>query len=77
MPALDVLAAVLGAGHSSRLFQEVREKQGLVSSIGAWLYSPGNPGLLGISAVAEGHRFGPACAAVMAEVERVKQTLVP
>jgi zinc protease len=77
VPALDVLAAVLGAGHSSRLFQEVREKQGLVSSIGAWLYSPGNPGLLGISAVAEGHRFGPACAAVMAEVERVKQTLVP
>jgi zinc protease len=50
MPGLDVLAALLGHGRSSRLYQEVREKQGLVHSADAWTYSPGNPGLFGISA---------------------------
>src|SRR4051812_15670799 len=36
VPVLDVLAAVLGNGRSSRLFQEVREKQALVHSVDAW-----------------------------------------
>ena len=46
VPVLDVLAVVLGSGRSSRLYQEVREKQGLVNSIDAWTYSPGQPGLV-------------------------------
>src|SRR4051812_40844276 len=49
VPILDVLAVVLGSGRSSRLYQQVREKQGLVHSADAWTYSPGNPGLLGMS----------------------------
>src|SRR6266478_4629738 len=47
VPVLDVLAALLGHGRSSRLYQAVREKKGLVSSIDAWTYSPGSAGLLG------------------------------
>ena len=42
VPALDVLAVLLGNGRSSRLYQEMREKQGLVHSVDAWTYSPGN-----------------------------------
>ena len=38
MPALDILAALLGNGRSSRLFREVRERQGLVTSADAWTY---------------------------------------
>src|SRR5580700_5675997 len=57
VPILDVLAVVLGSGRSSRLYQEVREKQGLVNSIDAWTYSPGNPGLMGISILAEAEKF--------------------
>src|SRR5437660_1638022 len=51
VPVLDVLAAVLGNGRSSRLYQEIREKQGLVHSADAWTYSPGNAGLFGMSAL--------------------------
>ncbi len=75
-PALDVLATLLGSGHSSRLYQEVREKQGLVHSADAWTYSPGNPGLLGMSAVVDPTRFRAARQALLAEVDRMKEELV-
>jgi zinc protease len=76
IPALDVLATLLGAGHSSRLFQEVREKQGLVHSIDAWTYNPGNPGLLGMSAMVDAQQFKNARVSMLAEVERMKQELI-
>ena len=53
VPVLDVLAVLLGSGRSSRLFQQVREKQGVVHHVDAWTYSPGNPGLFGMSAVVD------------------------
>jgi zinc protease len=72
VPILDVLATLLGAGRSSRLYQQVREKAGLVQSVDAWTYNPGNPGLLGMSAVAEPVKFDDARAAMLAEVDRMK-----
>jgi zinc protease len=69
---LDVLAVLLGSGRSSRLFQEVREKKGLVNSVDAWTYSPGDPGLFGLSAVVEALQFTEARTALLAEVERMK-----
>jgi zinc protease len=72
VPLLDVLAVVLGNGRSSRLYQQVREKQGLVNSIDAWTYNPGNPGLFGISILADGDKFAAARDAALAEVEKVK-----
>lgn len=77
IPALDVLATLLGAGHSARLYQEIREKKGLVHSIDAWSYNPGNPGLLGMSAIVDANRFQEARTAMLAEVDRMKQELVP
>ena len=53
-PALDILASLLGNGRSSRLFREVREKKGLVTSADAWTYSPGEQGLFGLSAATGG-----------------------
>jgi zinc protease len=76
IPALDVLAVLLGGGRSSRLFQEVRERQGLVSAVEAWTYSPGEPGLFGVSAVGEAVRFDAARAALLAEVERMRSARV-
>lgn len=76
IPALDVLATLLGAGHSARLFQEVREKKGLVHSVDAWTYNPGNPGLLGMSAVVDARLFKEARLALLTELERMKQELV-
>ena len=74
--ALDVLAVLLGSGHSSRLYQEVREKQGVVHHADAWTYNPGNPGLFGLSAVVDADKFEPARAALLAEIEKLKLTPV-
>ena len=72
VPVLDVLATLLGGGRSSRLYQQVRQKRGLVTSVDAWTYSPGNPGLFGVSAVVEPENFDAARAAMLAELERMK-----
>ena len=57
VPALDVLAVVLGTGRSSRLYKRLREEAGLVHSIDAWCYAPGQAGLFGVDAVLDpGHR---------------------
>jgi zinc protease len=76
VPLLDILATLLGSGRSSRLFQEVREKQGVVNSVDAWTYSPGNPGLFGMSAVVDPDKFNAAREAMLAEVEKMKTNLV-
>jgi zinc protease len=72
VPILDVLATLLGGGRSSRLYQQVRQKRGLVTSVDAWTYSPGNPGLFGMSAVVEPNNFEAARAAMLNELERMK-----
>jgi zinc protease len=72
IPALDVLAVLLGSGRSSRLFQEVREKKGLVHSVDAWTYSPGSTGLFGMSAIVDADKFPAAREALLAETERLK-----
>ena len=72
VPILDVLATLLGIGRSSRLYQVVREKLGLVNSVEAWTYSPGNAGLFGMSAVVDADKFPAARDAMLAEVERLK-----
>ncbi|MDB6041270.1 MAG: Peptidase inactive domain protein [Verrucomicrobiales bacterium] len=76
IPIIDVLATLLGSGHSSRLYQEVRERLGVAHSVEAWTYNPGNPGLLGISGVVDGNRFDAARSAVLAQIERMKDELV-
>ena len=72
VPALDVFSVALGAGRSSRLFQQIREKQGLVHHADAWTYSPGLPGIFGMSAIADGDKFAAARDAMLAEIEKVK-----
>ena len=76
VPALDVLAVLLGSGRSSRLFQQVREKQGVVHHVDAWTYSPGLPGLFGVSAVVDGDQFEIANEAILAEIEKIKSLSV-
>ncbi len=72
VPVLDVLATILGSGQSSRLYQQVRETQGVVHSVDAFTYSPGNPGLFGMSAVVDADQFTPARRAMLAELDRIK-----
>jgi zinc protease len=72
VPVLDVLAVLLGSGHSSRLYREVREKQGVVNYADAWTYNPGDPGLFGMSAIVDADKFAKARDAMLAEVEKLK-----
>ncbi|MDW8308210.1 MAG: pitrilysin family protein [Verrucomicrobiales bacterium] len=77
LPALDVLSVLLGVGRSSRLYQQVREKQALAHQVEAWTYSPGGPGLLGMSAVVDGDKFSAARDAMLAEIARLQEKPVP
>ncbi len=77
VPVLDVLAVLLGSGRSSRLFQQVREKQGVVHHVDAWTYSPGNSGLFGMSAVVDPEKTIAARDAMLAEVEKMKTATIP
>jgi zinc protease len=76
VPVLDVLAGLLGNGRSSRLFQQVRERRGLVTAVDSWTYSPGGEGLFGVSATCEADKFTEANSALLAEIERLQQDLV-
>lgn len=76
IPALDVLATLLGSGHSSRLYQAVRERKGLAHSVDSWSYNPGHPGLVGLSAVVDAAKFPEAHDALLLEVGRMKEELV-
>lgn len=72
IPALDVLGTLLGSGRSSRLYQEVRERQGVVNAVESWTYNPGNPGLFGVSAVVDPGKFSEARSAILEQIERMK-----
>ncbi len=77
VPLLDVLAVLLGSGRSSRLFQRVREKQGLVNYVDAWTYSPGSQGLFGMSALVEPDKFDAARRAMLGELDQMKTGRIP
>jgi zinc protease len=76
VPVLDVVALLLGHGRSSRLFQSVRETQGLAYSIDAWTYSPGAAGLFGVSGVVDADKFLAARDAALGEIDKMKSTPV-
>lgn len=73
VPLLDVLSVLLGRGRSSRLFEQVRQRQALVTSVEAWTYNPGGEGLFGMSAVIEPEKHAAAIAAMLAEVDRLRR----
>ena len=65
-PMLDLLATVLGHGDSSVLWQDVRERTGLVHTIDASSWNPGTSGLFCVSFTCDAGKR----AAATAEVER-------
>jgi zinc protease len=72
VPVLDALSTLLGNGRSSRLYQSVRDRAGLAHSVSAWIYTPGQAGLFGVSGVCDGDKFAAARDEILAEVERMK-----
>lgn len=70
-PVLDVLATILGNGDSSLLWQEVRERAGLVHSVDASSWNPGSSGLFCVSFTAEAAKRSKATSAILKVIERV------
>ncbi|MCF7689691.1 MAG: insulinase family protein [Cephaloticoccus sp.] len=70
-PALDVLAMILGAGDSSVLWQQIREKAGLVHSIDATCWNPGSTGLIFVSFTSDPDKREAATTAIGQELVRL------
>ncbi|MGQ9708196.1 MAG: M16 family metallopeptidase [bacterium] len=71
--ALSVLNTALGGGVSSRLFQRLREDEGLVYSIGSFVELYEDCGLLGIYFVAEQRKLARCIAVLKEELARLRQ----
>ena len=74
---LSVLNAVLGDGMSSRLFLEVREERGLAYDVSSGAVDYADSGALTVSAGVDPSRLEPALAAILAELARLRDELVP
>ncbi len=77
VPALDVLAILLGQGESCRLNQEVRRRRQLVNGVQAFAYTPRQPGLMMVSATTQPDRLEGAVAGLLDEVFRLRHERVP
>ncbi len=68
-----LLNLILGGNMSSRLFQEVRENQGLCYSIFSFLHSFSDSGLLGISAAVSPENLDTLLATIHREMRQLQQ----
>jgi len=71
VPALDLLAQILGQGRSSRLYASLRMEQRLVNSISAYSMTPKEPGLFLVSSSLEAEDMDRALAGILEETFRV------
>ncbi|WP_347754063.1 pitrilysin family protein [Agrococcus sp. ProA11] len=68
---MAVLNAVLGAGMSSRLFQEIREKRGLAYSVYSFAAGYADAGLMGMAAACQPHKTLEVAGLMLSELERL------
>ena len=71
-PALDLAAATLSAGRSSRLYRALREP-GIVGSVSAFSYSPTEVGVFGVAMDLAPDRIGEALSGTGREVLRLAE----
>ena len=75
--AASVLSTALGGGMSSRLFQEIREKRGLVYTIHSFVHGYSDGGLFGIYAGIGEAEAAELVPAICNEVIRIEDGLTP
>ena len=74
--ALEVLAAILGSGMSSRLFLEVREKRGLAYSVHAWADKYPDTGYFVVQAGVEHGKLEKTVETILVEFRKIKREKV-
>ena len=72
-----LMNTLLGSGMSSRLFQEIRERRGLVYSVYSYLSPFSDAGSLVVYAGAEGGRIAEVVDLTLAELKRLKREPFP
>ncbi len=72
-PALELLGDVLGSGRSSLLNQDLREKQRIVHSVDAGMFSLQTDGVFVVQSICDPAQRGAAEKASLAVIERVKK----
>ncbi len=75
--AASVVSTALGGGMSSRLFQEIREKRGLVYSIYSFTHSYSDAGVFGVYAGTGEDEAAELMPALCAELRRLEDGLAP
>ena len=76
-PIMDVIAALLGEGHSSRLYLKLRRRLGLVHSVEAAAFTPAGPGLFEVYGTAPPENLRAALKEALVEIFRLKYEPVP
>ncbi len=71
-PVMDVIAAILGDGRSSRLYLKLRRRLGLVHSVEATAFTPKGPGLFEVFGTAPSENLRAAIKEVLVELFRLK-----
>jgi len=71
-PAMDVLAALVGQGESSRLYRRLRREKGLVHTISAYAFTPQGPGLFEVAGTAPPENLREVIKEILVEVFRLK-----
>jgi len=74
---LEVLNAILGDGMSSRLFQSVREDKGLAYDVSSYVIDYADTGAFVVSAGVDPDKIAPAIAAILDELARARDEVVP
>jgi len=73
MPALDVLASILGRGRSSRLYRDLFKEKGLVRSVRAFNYTPIDSGVFEIGCEVESLRVDEVVNAVKGHIQQIAE----
>ena len=69
---IDVIATLLGQGETSRLYNELRNKKGLVYRINAAAFTPKYPGLFEVTAILDQKNISAASELVLKEIFKLK-----
>jgi zinc protease len=74
VPAIDLLSTILGDGRSSRFYRRLREETGLAFGVGAFSYTPGDPGMFGVDATVDPTKREAAQQLILKIIDEVKHT---
>lgn len=76
VPALDVMAMILGQGDASHLVRRVKRERSLVSDIRSYAYTPRDPGLITVSLTATPEHLAAAVEEMARTVVQITRQLV-